>query len=101
MSDNSKQHGCPHCGEKGISNWAKLTSTSFAPACCRYCRKYSYLHVFNSLTAVTFWIVVTWILIGIAVMTNRSFFLIASFPAGFLAIDRFMLQAPMRPVPDS
>lgn len=98
MSAGSKQHTCPHCGEDGIGSWAKLTSVSFAPARCRYCQGLSYLHVVNGLMAMTFWIVVTWIFIGIALLANRSFFLIGSFPAGFLAVDRFMLQAPMRPV---
>lgn len=89
---------CPHCQEKGITSWQKLTSVSFAPATCQLCHKRSYLHVMHGLIALTFWIVLTWVFIGIAWMSRSSFFLIGTFPAMYLAVNRFMLGAPLYPI---
>lgn len=92
-------HTCPHCREQGISSWQKLTSVSFAPATCQHCNRHSYLHVVHGLVALTFWIVLTWVFIGIAWFSRSSFFLVGTFPAMYLAINKYMLGAPMRPVP--
>lgn len=89
---------CPHCQEPGISAWQKLTSVSFSPATCQVCNGRSYLHVIHGLIALTFWIVVTWIFIGLSYMSRSSFFLIGTFPAMFLAINKYMLGAPLYPI---
>ena len=94
-------HECPHCHQPGITHWQKLISVSFAPASCSHCHKHSYVHVIHGLMALTFWIVLTWVFIGIAYMSRSSFFLIGTFPTMYLAINKFMLGAPLQAVHSS
>jgi hypothetical protein len=89
-------HTCPHCQQKGISTLQKLTSVSFAPAVCQLCSKPSYLHVLHGLYALIIWIMLTWVFIGVALFLKMSIFLIGTVPALFLAVDMYMLKAPLR-----
>ena len=92
---------CPHCNKPGIREFNKLISVSFAPARCELCGRQSYLHVAYALMALSTWIILTWLLIGLAYFLQASILLLGSIPALALAIDLFMLKAPMVPVRNS
>ncbi len=89
-------HACPHCHQPGISTLNKLLSVSFAPATCAYCGRRSYLHIIHGLRAMIAWVLLTWVFIGVALWQSMSIYLIGTVPALFLAVDKFMLGAPMR-----
>jgi hypothetical protein len=89
-------HLCPHCQQPGITTLHKLLSVSFAPATCSVCGGLSYLHIIHGLYALIAWIMLTWVFIGVALWQGMSIYLIGTVPALFLAIDKFMLSAPMR-----
>lgn len=89
-------HACPHCHQKGISTLQKLCSVSFAPARCTLCQGLSYLHVIHGLYALIIWIMLTWVFIGVALFMRMSIFLLGTIPALFLAVDYYMLKAPLR-----
>lgn len=91
-------HPCPHCQQEGISSLQKLCSVSFAPAVCRLCRQHSYLHIVHGLYALIMWIMLTWVFIGVALYQQMSIYLIGTVPAFFLAVDRYMLKAPLQRV---
>src|SRR5690606_31713275 len=78
LSSGTIMYQFPHCQEPGISAWQKLTSVSFYPAICQVCQGRSYLHVIHGLIALSFWIIVTWIFIGLSYMSRSSFFLIGT-----------------------
>lgn len=86
---------CPHCQQEGITNLQKALSVSFAPAVCSYCHGRSYVHVIYGLTAMTVWIVLTWVFIGLSYMSRSSFFLLGTIPAMVLAVNKFLLEAPL------
>lgn len=89
---------CPHCNERTISNWKKLWSVTVTPVQCSACKQFSYLHAGHALKGLTFWIGVSWVFIGLALYAKATFLLLGSFPALYLAINYFMLQAPMRAI---
>lgn len=91
-------HPCPHCGKEGISTLQKLCSVSFAPATCNQCSGLAYLHVVHGLKAMIMWVILTWVFISVALYTNMSIYLIGTIPAVFLAVDQYMLKAPMEAV---
>lgn len=90
-------HTCPHCKEPGIRTSDKLVSVAFAPATCTLCGQRSYLHIIHALIALMMWIILTWIFIGLALYQQMSIYLIGTIPSFILAIDKGMLNAPMRP----
>lgn len=92
-------YSCPHCKKDGIGTLQKLCSVSFAPAVCRLCGGRSYLHVSHGLYALTAWIILTWVFIGVALYMQMSIYLIGTIPALFLAVDKYMLKAPLQAVP--
>ena len=87
---------CPHCEEKTIGNWEKLWSITVSPVQCPACGRYSFLHAAHALKGLTFWVVVTWIFIALAWYSQQAFLLLGSVPAFYLAVNRFMLEAPMQ-----
>ena len=89
---------CPHCRQEGISTLQKLCSVSFAPAICTQCGGRAYLHVVHGLKAMIMWVILTWVFIGVALHMNMSIYLIGTIPAFFLAVDKYMLKAPMEAV---
>lgn len=89
---------CPHCHREGITNLQKALSVYFGPAECAFCHEKSYVHVIYGLIAMTFWIVVTWVFIGLSYMSRSSFFLLGSAPAMFLAVNKYLLNAPLRAI---
>ena len=89
-------HACPHCQKAGITTLAKLGSVSFAPATCHACGRQAYLHIMHALLALLVWIALTWVFIGVALWQGMSIYLIGTIPALLLAVDKFMLKAPMR-----
>lgn len=89
-------YSCPHCHEAGFSTFAKLFAVSFAPATCSHCGGQAYLHITHALMALIAWIILTWIFIGVAIWQGMSIYLIGTIPAFVLAVDKFMLKAPMR-----
>ncbi len=91
-------HKCPHCQREGISSLQKAFSVCFTPAICEFCREPSYIHVIYGLCAMTTWIVITWVFIGLSYMAKSSFFLLGTVPAMVLAVNKFLLQAPLRAI---
>jgi uncharacterized protein (DUF983 family) len=91
-------HTCPHCHQGGVSSAAKLHSLLFTPAICQLCRKRSYVHYTHGLRAMIVWVMFSWVFIGVALYQNVWIFLIGTIPALFLAVDKFILGAPLRAV---
>lgn len=89
---------CPHCQQDGISNLSKALSLYFRPAICSFCQGRSYVHAVYGLFAMSVWIVLTWLFIGLSYMSRSSFFLLGTIPALVLAINRFLLEAPSQPI---
>jgi hypothetical protein len=96
---STPMHECPHCKQPGISTLHKLLSVSFAPATCRQCGGRSYLHVIHGLYALIGWVMLTWVFIGVALWQGMSIYLIGTVPAFFFAVDKWMMNAPLRPCP--
>jgi hypothetical protein len=88
-------HVCPHCLKPGVSSSQKLNSYFFAPAECRLCHRRSYLHYTHGVRAMVVWVCLTWIFIGIAIFQQMPMYLIGTFPAMLLAVDNYMLRAPL------
>lgn len=95
-------HECPHCHAKRISSYQKLFSVCFSPAICPECRKESSVHIIQGLKSLTAWIVLTWVFIGLSIMSGMSFFLLGTIPAFIVCMDRYILQASLeiRKVPE-
>jgi hypothetical protein len=91
-------HECPHCKHKTITSFQKLCSTSITPAVCPRCNGLSYLQLIYALRAVITWVILSWLFIGIALYQRMSIYLLGSIPALFLAVDKCMLNAPLRAI---
>lgn len=91
-------HECPHCNQEGISTLQKIAAVTPLLATCEVCQKKSYIHILYGLITLTVWIVMTWLLIGLAYMMQMSFLLLGSAPAMVIAVDRFLINAPLRRV---
>lgn len=89
-------HICPHCHQPGVSSAEKVHSLLFKAARCQLCRKSSYLHYTHGLRAMIVWVLFSWVFIGVALYQNVWIFLIGTIPALFLAVDKFILTAPLR-----
>ena len=89
---------CPHCQKKTITNWEKLWSVTVTPIQCSACHQFSFLHAGHALKGLAFWIIVTWLFIGLTWYSRQTFLLLGTIPAMFLAINHFILGAPMRPL---
>lgn len=94
-------HECPHCHQQSISHLHKLMAVHPLTATCPQCHELCNLHVVYALSALTLWIVITWAFIGLALFFGMSFLVLGTIPALMLAVDRYMLQAPLRPVRSS
>jgi len=44
---------------------------------------------------LTAWIILTWVFIGLTLMTSMSFFLLGTIPAFIVCVDRYILKAPL------
>jgi len=88
-------HECPCCHERSISNYQKIFSVAFSPACCPQCKKLSYVPIIHGLMVLTAWMILTWIFIGLAIMAGMSFFLLGTIPALIVCIDRYLIKAPL------
>lgn len=95
-------HTCPHCKQQGITSLQKIMSVTFVPgtipylpAVCQFCGQRSYLDVIHGLYALGIWIVLTWVFIFVAMFQQMSIYLIGTVPAMFLAVDKYMLKAPL------
>lgn len=91
-------HPCPHCRQSGIGSLEKVHSLFLKPASCRLCGRASYLHHAHGLRAMIVWVVFSWVFIGIALYQDVWIYLVGTVPALFLAVDKFILSAPMRPL---
>lgn len=87
-------HECPHCQHPGITSLQKLCSL-FTPAACRLCGRRSFLHLRQGLLAFITWVLLSWLFIGIALYQRQTLYLIGTIPALLLAVDKFMLRAPL------
>jgi hypothetical protein len=99
-------HTCPYCQQPGITGFRKICSITFVPgtipyvpAVCEYCHQRSYLDVMHGLYALGMWILLTWVFIGVALVQQKSIYLIGTIPALMFAVDKFMLKAPLSRVP--
>jgi hypothetical protein len=88
-------HKCPHCQQDGVSHLQKILSIFFGPAICSACHKPSYVHILYAMLALGTWIILTWVFIGLSYMAHTSFFLLGTIPAMVLAINKFLIQAPL------
>ncbi len=88
-------HECPHCNRESISSMQKVLAVSPILATCKVCHRKSYIHILYGLIAMTVWIVMTWVLIGLAYFFQMSFLLFGSAPSLIIAIDRYLIQAPL------
>ncbi|MAM69910.1 MAG: hypothetical protein CMP91_02025 [Gammaproteobacteria bacterium] len=88
-------HECPHCKRESISSLQKILAISPIQATCTVCQQKSYIHIIYGLVALTVWIVMTWMLIGLAYWFQMSFLLFGTLPALVIAIDRYLIQAPL------
>ena len=88
-------HECPHCKQESISTLQKLFAISPLQANCVACHQYSYIHITYALVALTVWIVMTWVLIGLAYLFQMSFLLLGTIPAMVIAVDRHLISAPL------
>ncbi|MEX2366715.1 MAG: hypothetical protein WD601_08925 [Pseudohongiellaceae bacterium] len=88
-------HKCPHCQQKVITTTQKLLSVNFGPAVCRNCQGLSHVHIINGLIALTLWIVLTWVFIGLTWMSRSSFFLLGTIPALILSVNKYLIEAPL------
>ena len=91
-------HVCPHCHQPGVSSTEKIHSLFLRPARCQLCHKISYLHYTHGLRAMIVWVLFSWVFIGVALYQNVWIFLIGTIPALFLAVDKFILSAPLRAI---
>lgn len=91
-------HECPHCHQESISNLQKLLAISPMRARCKACQQYSYIYNTYALIALTVWIIMTWVLIALAYWFQMSFLLFGSIPAMVIAVDRYLLRAPLSKV---
>tara|TARA_R110000772_G_scaffold63282_14_gene141788 strand:+ start:1021 stop:1305 length:285 start_codon:yes stop_codon:yes gene_type:complete len=91
-------HECPHCKQESISTLQKIIAVTPLQATCMVCRQKSYIHIIYGLIALTVWIVMTWLLIGLAYLMQMSFLLLGSAPAMVIAVDRYLINAPLRRV---
>jgi len=91
-------HACPHCHQPGVSSVAKVHSLFMKPAECRVCHRFCYLHYTHGLRAMIVWVIFSWMFIGIALYQNLWIYLIGTIPALLLAVDKFILTAPLRPL---
>ncbi|MEY4642259.1 MAG: hypothetical protein RLZZ227_2253 [Pseudomonadota bacterium] len=91
-------HPCPHCSKPGISTVQKLGSVCFGPAVCALCSRRSAMPYVHGIRAMIFWVVVTWVFIGIAMFERMPIYLVGTIPAMLIAIDKYMLSAPMHSI---
>ena len=91
-------HLCPYCGKPGITTAQKLGSVCFGPAICQLCNRRSAMPYVHGIRAMIFWVVVTWIFIGVAIFERMSIYLIGTVPALLIAVDKYMLNAPLQRV---
>jgi len=92
-------HECPHCHREGITHLQKALSIYFGPAECAFCHGKSHVHIIYGMFAVFFWVIITWVFIGLSYMSRSSIFLLGSAPAMFLAVNKYVLGAPLRAIP--
>jgi len=91
-------HECPHCHQESISTLQKLLAISPMRVCCFACQQYSHIHNTYALVALTVWIVMTWLLIALAYWFQMSLLLLGSIPAMVIAVDRYLIKAPLSKV---
>jgi hypothetical protein len=77
-------HECPHCHQESISTLQKLLAISPLQLSCKACQQHSYIHNVYALVALTVWIM--------------SFLLFGSIPAMVIAVDRYLIKAPLSKV---
>ena len=95
MPADNKLHECPHCHEMGISSMQKICSVTLLPAICPSCHQKSKVPIVYGLMALTAWMILTWVFIGLSIMAQMSFFLLGTIPAMIVCINRYLLRAPL------
>ncbi|MDG2176679.1 MAG: hypothetical protein P8M72_11200 [Gammaproteobacteria bacterium] len=88
-------HLCPHCHKEEISSYQKLFSVSFSPAVCPACNQESFVPIIQALIMLTVWTILTWVFIGLSIMSSMSFFLLGTIPAFIVCVDKYILKAPL------
>ena len=91
-------HECPHCKQASISTLQKLLAIAPLQVNCPACHQYSYVHVTYALVALTVWIIMTWVLIALSYWFQMSFLLFGAIPAMVIAVDRYLIRAPLSKV---
>lgn len=88
-------HPCPHCKQPTFSSARKALLLWMRPGLCSNCRKPAYLPIRNVVIAMLVWVVLCWLLIATAFYMRNALFLLGSIPAAMLAIDKWLVQAPL------
>ncbi len=91
-------HECPHCHQESISTLQKLLAISPLQVSCNSCKQSSHINTVYALVALTAWIIMTWLLIALAYWFQMSFLLLGSIPAMVIAVDRYLIRAPLTKV---
>lgn len=89
-------HPCPHCQQATYSGLQKLCSLWVHPIACTACGEFAFLPVRNIIIALLVWTALTWVFIITALLMRNVFYLLGAIPAALLAVDKWILQAPLR-----
>jgi len=75
---------CPHCSERSIGAWRKVTATPFSPAICGNCGKASFVSGWSNFAVVLASEAFLWGSIVLAILL-RSFYGLLALPLGIAA----------------
>ncbi|WP_334178383.1 hypothetical protein [Pseudoxanthomonas sp.] len=88
-------NACPHCAEKSISMWRKVTATPFWPAICRRCDKASHVSVWSGVLATVATEVLLLVGMVVVILYGGAYGLLVS-SVGVIAL--FVLLARLFPL---
>ncbi len=88
-------HPCPHCQQPTFSTARKVLLLWLGPGLCSACNKPAFIPLRNVAIAVFAWVVLSWLLIATTFYMRNVLFLLGSIPAAMLAIDLWLVRAPL------
>jgi hypothetical protein len=89
-------HACPHCQKPEIGSMMKLSTLVLVrPLQCPGCGGLSYIPLRYGVFALFTWVILSWLFIMTALYFRSVFYLLGSIPAAILAVDKWMLRAPL------
>lgn len=88
-------HPCPHCTKPTFSTARKVLLLWLSPGLCSACHKPAFIPLRNVAIAMFVWVIFSWLLIATTFYMRNVLFLLGSIPAAMLAIDKWLVQAPL------